>query len=61
MKAYGFLLAHGYEIWKGYLEATSEKDATQKILNHEWSDIIDEYETSIFVEGYEIVEIWEAK
>lgn len=40
MKAYGFLLAHGYEIWKGYLEAESEKDAAQ---NHHIIKLIGGY------------------
>ena len=59
MKSYGFLLAHGYEIWKGYLDAESEESAKQKILNEEWDDIIDEYDTNELTIGYEVKEIWE--
>lgn len=58
MNTYGFLLAHGYEIWKGYVGASSEEEAKEKILNEEWDDIIDEYDTDDLTEGYEIVEIW---
>ena len=59
MKSYGFTVAHGYEIWKGYLDAESIEDAKQKILNKEWDDIIDEYDTDEFTINYEIIEIWE--
>lgn len=58
MNTYGFLLAHGYELWKGYVEASSEEEAKEKILNEEWDDIIDEYDTDDLTEGYEIVEMW---
>lgn len=58
MNSYGFILAHGYELWKGYLDAENEEEARAKILNEEWDDIIDEYYTNELTEGYEIKEIW---
>lgn len=58
MNSYGFILAHGYELWKGYLDAENEEEARAKILNEEWDDIIDEYYTNELTEGYEIEEIW---
>lgn len=61
MKSYGFLVAHGYQTLKGYLDAEDEDDAKEKILNEEWDDIIDEYDTSVLTVGYEVVEIWEIK
>lgn len=59
MKSYGFLVAHGYQILKGYLDAESEDEAKEMILNEEWDDIIDEYDTEILTEGYEVTELWE--
>lgn len=59
MNTYGFTVAHGYEIWKGYVTADSKDEANSKIESQEWDDIIDEYETDDFTEGYEVVEIWE--
>lgn len=59
MKSYGFLLVHSYTIQKGYLDAESEEDAKQKILNEEWDDIIDEYDTDELTVGYEVIEIWD--
>jgi hypothetical protein len=59
MSTFGFEVAHGYEIWKGYVTANSKADAKQKILNEEWDDIIDEYDKEEFTEGYEVLDIWE--
>lgn len=59
MKAYGFLLAHGYRIMKGYVDAEDQEEAKRLILNQEWDDIIDEYDTDDLTVGYEVVEIWE--
>lgn len=61
MKDYGFLVAHGYEIWKGYLHAESEKEILQKVIDGEYGDITDEYDTDVLTEGYELVEFWEIK
>ena len=60
MKNFGFTVAHGYEIWKGYLSAESKAEAEELIKNEEWDDIIDEYDTDDFTEGFEVIEIWEA-
>ena len=60
MKNFGFTVAHGYEIWKGYLFAESEEKAKELIENEEWDDIIDEYDVDDFTEGFEVIEIWEA-
>ena len=60
MKSFGFTVAHGYEIWKGYLSAESEEKAKERIENEERDDIIDEYDTDDFTEGFEVIEIWEA-
>lgn len=59
MKDYGFLVAHGYMVFKGYLHAESEKDILQKFIDDEWDDITDEYEVDELTEGYELVEFWE--
>lgn len=59
MKSYGFEVAHGYDILKGYVTAESKDEAERKILNEEWDDIIDEYDTEVFTDEYEIVDIWE--
>lgn len=59
MNNYGFEVAHGYEILKGYVSAENKEDAEKKILNEEWDDIIDEYDTDVLTEGYEIIDIWQ--
>ena len=59
MKHFGFTVAHGYEIWKGYLSAESEIEAEDLIKAEEWDDIIDEYDADGFTEGFEVLEIWE--
>ena len=61
MKVYGFLVAHGYEILKGFVEANSKEEAKTMILEEEWDDVIDSYEASECTIGYEIIEIWEVK
>ncbi len=58
MNSYGFEVAHGYQILKGYVTAENKSEAKQKILNEDWDDIIDEFDTDEFTEGYEIVDIW---
>ena len=58
MDTYGFTVAHGYEIWKGYVTADSKEEAEIKIEHEEWDDIIDEYDSDEFAEGYQVVEIW---
>ena len=58
MSNLGFEVAHGYQILKGYVSAENKKEARQKILNEDWDDIIDEFDTDEFTEGYEIVDIW---
>ena len=58
MKTFSFEVAHGYEILKGYVEAETENDAREKILNEEWDDIIDEFDKDEFTEGYDIIDIW---
>ena len=59
MKTYGFLVAHGYEILKGIVDADSEEEAKAKILEEEWEDVIDSYEAFECTIGYEVIEIWE--
>lgn len=59
MKHFGFEIAHGYEIWRGYISAVDVDTAKEKILNHEWDDIIDSFDKDNFTEGYEIADIWE--
>lgn len=59
MNSYGFEVAHAYQILKGYVTAENKSEAKQKILNEEWDDIIDEFDTDEFTEGYEIVDIWQ--
>ena len=61
MKTYGFEVAHGYEILKGVVDANSKEDAKTKILEEEWEDIIDSYDTDKCTIGYEIIDIWEVK
>lgn len=59
---FGFLVAHGYQILKGYInDCKNEDEAKLKILNGEYDDIIDEYETDELTVGYEIIELWEIK
>lgn len=58
MRSYGFLLAHGYRIMKGYVDA-EDQEAKRLILNQEWGDIIDEDDTDELTVGYKVVEIWE--
>lgn len=58
MNSYSFEVAHGYQILKGYVTANSKKEAMNKILNEGWDDIIDEFDSDNFTEGYEIVDIW---
>jgi hypothetical protein len=58
MNSFGFEVAHGYQILKGYVTAENKSEAKQKILNEEWDDIIDEFDTDEFTEGFEIVDIW---
>lgn len=59
MNSYGFEVSHGYQILKGYVTAENKSEAKQKILNEEWDDIIDEFDTDEFTEGFEIVDIWQ--
>ena len=61
MKTYGFEVAHGYEILKGIVDANSKEDAKTKILEEEWEDIIDSYDTDKCTIGYEIIDIWEVE
>lgn len=58
MNGYGFEVAHGYKILKGYLEAESKEQAIEKIKQKEWDDIIDEFDVDELTEGYEITDIW---
>lgn len=58
MDTYGFEVAHGYEVLKGFVEAENESQARDKILNRDWDDIIDTYDYNEFTKGYEILEIW---
>ena len=58
MNGYGFEVAHGYKILKGYLEAESKEQAIEKIKQEEWDDIIDEFNVDELTEGYEITDIW---
>lgn len=59
MKTYGFEVAHGYEVLKGVVDANSKEDAKTKILEEDWEDIIDSYDTDKCTIGYEIIDIWE--
>lgn len=58
MNAYGFEVAHGYEILKGYLKAESKEQAIEKIKKEEWDDIVDEFDVDELTEGYEVTDIW---
>lgn len=56
---FGFEVAHGYEILKGYIHnCETQEEAEKKILAREWDDIIDEFDTEVLTVGYEIVDIW---
>lgn len=59
MTTYGFEVAHGYEVLKGVVDANSKEDAKTKILEEDWEDIIDSYDTDKCTIGYEIIDIWE--
>ena len=59
MKTYGFEVSHGYEVLKGVVDANSKEDAKTKILEEDWEDIIDSYDTDKCTIGYEIIDIWE--
>ena len=59
MNNYSFEVAHGYQILFGCVTAENKEEAKQKILNEEWDDIIDEFDTDEFTEGFEIVDIWQ--
>ena len=61
MKTYGFEVSHGYEVLKGVVDAISKEDAKTKILEEEWEDIIDTYDTDECTIGYEIIDIWEVE
>ena len=61
MKTYGFEVAHGYEVLKGVVDANSKEDAKTKILEEDWEDIIDSYDTDECTIGYEIIDIWKVK
>lgn len=62
MKDYGFEVAHGYRILRGYInDCKSKEDATTKILNEEWDDILDTFSKDECTIGYEIVDIWECR
>ena len=58
MKSYSFEVAHGYQILFGCVTADTKEEAEKKILNEDWDDIIDEYDSETLTEGYEIVDIW---
>jgi len=59
MKSYGFLLAHGYKIMKGYVDAENQEEAKRKAISEEWDDIIDEDDTDELTVGYKVTDIWE--
>ena len=56
---YMFEVTHGYQILKGYVTARSEEDARKLILDEQWDDVIDEFDTDEFAEGYKIINIWQ--
>ena len=58
MNCYGFEVAHGYEVLKGYLRAESKEQAVEKIKQEEWDDIVDEFDVDILTEGYEVIDLW---
>ena len=59
MNDYGFEVAHGYEVLKGYVQAESKQQAIWKIVHEDWDDVIDTYDCDEFTEGYEILDCWE--
>lgn len=59
LKTFNFTRARGYEIEKGYITANSKEEAIKLINQGEHDDIIDTYDTDVFTEGYELIEIWE--
>ena len=61
MKTYGFEVAHGYEVLKGVVDSNSKEEAKTKILEEDWEDIIDTYDTDECTVGYEIIDIWEVE
>lgn len=61
MKFFGFEVAHGYKILKGYITAENKVQAIKMIENEEWDGILDEYDIDECVEGYEVTDIWEVK
>jgi len=45
---------------KGYIcDVKDQAEAESKILNQEWDDILDEYDTEELTIGYDIIEMWE--
>ena len=59
---YGFLLAHGYSIKKGYINnQPNEETAIKNILNGDYDDIIDEYDVDEGTEKREVIDIWEVE
>jgi len=61
MNTYGFEVAHGYEILKGFVEAESKAQAIQKTSDKDWNDIIDTYDCDEFTESYKILDVWECE
>lgn len=61
MHVFGFEVAHGYQILKGFVVAEDKQIATKMILNEDWDDIIDEFDTDNCTEGYEIIDMWQAE
>lgn len=58
MKNYSFLLAHGYEVLKGYINnCANVDDAKSRILDEGYNDIIDSFDVEEFTKGYEIIDI----
>lgn len=56
---YGFLLHHHSDILKGFVNAYSKESAITKLEEGDWDDVIDEYDTDDYIEGYEVIEIYE--
>ena len=54
-------MKHGYEILKGVVDANSKEEADMKILEEDWEDIIDSYDTDECTVGYEIIDIWQVE
>ena len=59
LKSFGFEVLHGYQCFKGCVDADSKEDAIKMIENGEWDEIIDEYNTEGCTIGYEVTDIWE--